>query len=360
MGFPPIPPTLANAMGAVQDKARDFANGKKDASSEAEKFRIVGQDWYKVFGYQFVILANGKDSEPGKSNNSAIDKIKGAAKTLANLFTGQKNADGPSEDTAETKYYTLPIPPQSLMIKPLIASQATPTLGGVVEETSDNVLWMISMQGTTGIAPSRAMNGDTIDRRSVAKQFRDTISTTGLLAGITGQLNKTISKIGGALDSALSAAESFKEGNIAGGIGNAVDIAGAVTMPSIPYSGSAVSEKSNGFTEIQELSKFIDMYNSLKHKNPKKYKLVFRMFKTNQQWNCIIQDFSIQKSAQSPHLWRYNLVLKCWSLQTVSAQMSKDAEFNRFAAGGDLKSVNTIGLGALSLMGKMGFNKKGK
>jgi hypothetical protein len=355
-----IPPTLANAMGAVADKARSLGKPKTN-STDIEKFRIVGQDWYKVFGYQFVILSNKeKEKEVGKSGNSAVSKLLGAVKAVKNLATGSKNADGPSEDNAETKYYTLPIPPQSLLIKPIIASQVTPTLGGVVEETSDNVLWIISMQGTTGIAPGRAMNGSTPDRRSVAKQFRDTISTTGLLAGITGQLNKTISKIGGAIDSALAAAQSFQEGNIAGGIGNAVNAANATVLPSIPYSGSAVSQETNGFTEIQELSKFIDMYNTLKHKDPKKYSLVFRMFKTNQQWRCIVQDFSIQKSAQSPHLWRYNIVLKCWNLQTVSAQMSKASEFDRFGSNGDLKSVNTVGLGALNLLGKMGFNKKGK
>jgi len=312
-----------------------------------EKFKIVGQDWYKVFGYQFVI-SHSEEPEVEQTQGGFLDGISNAFNQLTSLFDG-----GAADSDPLTKYYTLPIPPQSIVIKPIIASQATPTLGGVVEETSENVLWMISMQGTTGIAVSRDLNGQSVDRKTVAKQFRDTISTTGLLAGVAGQLNQTIAQIGGVADAAIDSFQSFASGDIAGGIGNAVNAANTAVLPPLPYAGSAVSEKSNGFTEIQELVKFFDKYNELKHANPKQYSLLFRMYKTNQEWNCIVQDFSIQKSAQSPHLWRYNLVLKCWALRVVGANLPGSGEFDRFGSNGDLKSVNTVGLGALDMLSQV-------
>lgn len=332
MSFGKVISSISKTVGNLTGLSKIMGKFEDEGPPSTEKFKIVGQDWYKVFGYQFGIIYENESVQKSKKQD---------------LFSSIKNTflNGAKSDSNEkSKFYTLPIPPQSLIIKPIIASQVTPTFGGVVEETSQNVLWQINMQGTTGIAPSRDINGNAIDRSEVAKNFRETISTTGLLAGISGQLQSVTAKVGGAIDSLISAGGAFRGGDIAGGIGNAISAINTLAKPPLPYSGSGVSEQSNGFTEIQELAKFFHEYNDLKHREPRSYRLIFRMFKTNQQWNCIIDDFSIQKSAQSPHLWRYNITMTCWGLQVIGANVAGSGEFDRFGPGGDLASVNTVGL----------------
>jgi hypothetical protein len=332
MGFGSVISSIAKSVANITGISKLTGKPEEDGPPDPIKFKINGQDWYKVFGYQFGIIY---ENEFGSKS-----KKQGLFSSIKNTFLNAAKGDS----NEKSKFYTLPIPPQNIVIKPIIASQATPTFGGVVEETSQNVLWLISMQGTTGIAPSRDANGQAVDRKEVAKNFRETISTTGLLSGISGQLQATTSRIGGALDSFITSRNALKDGNIAGAIGNAVNIPNTLAKPPLPYSGSGVSEQSNGFTEIQELVKFFDDYNKLKHENPRQYRLIFRMFKTNQQWDCIIEDFSIQKSAQSPHLWRYNIVMTCWALQVIGANVAGSEEFDRFGSDGDLASVNTVGL----------------
>jgi len=339
-GFGNVVSSIAKSVANITGLSKINSKGEV-GPPRPEKFKIVGQDWYKVFGYQFGILYQNNPTEK-KEKSGFLSAIKGAAS-----FINGAKAD--SDD--KSLFYTLPIPPQSIVIKPIIASQATPTLGGVVEETSESILWMINMQGTTGIAPSRDLNGNSVDRASVAKNFRETISTTGLLAGISGQVQSTIARFGGAVDSLIRSPISLEDGNIAGGIGNAINAINTIAQPPLPYSGSAVAETSNGFTEIQELVRFFDTYNEKKHDNPKNYQLIFRHFKTNQEWNCIVEDLSIQKSAQNPHLWRYNITLTCWALRTIGANVAGSGEFDRFAPGkGDLASVNTVGLASVKIL----------
>lgn len=262
-----------------------------------------GQDWYKVFPYSFVVeWTSGKGSW----------------------------------------IYTLPIPPQSMLTKMIPASAATATLGGVVEETSDNVFWVIQMAGTTGVAISRegVDNPDSGSRKEMAKKFRKKLETTGLLSGVAAQLNTLVGKTAGTADAVISGIQS---GSITGAIGGVVGAINNAILPSLPYSGSAVDDVTNGYTEIQELHRFLFTFSHLKSLRPDRYRLKFKNYKTGQEWRVIIQDFSIQQSAQNPHLYRYNIQLKAWDVKPIDAKEREDKEFDRFGPEGDLKAVNTVG-----------------
>lgn len=288
-----------NEDGKIYDYAK--AALEELASVDGKSWTFNGQDWYKIFGYQFVVLAGSPPEE---------------------------------------LIYTLPIPPQQFSVRMIPASQATPTLGGVVEETNANVFWLISMSGTTGIAVSRNDDGSK-KRHKMAKQFRDSISTTGLLSGALAGINSAISKIGGAADALVDVGKSVADGNVAGVTGGLVGAFNTTFLPPMPYSASAVDGQSNGYTEIQELHRFLYTYSKLKGKNPSNFHLKFRCYKTNQEWNCILQDFSIQQSASNPLLYRYNIALKGWNV--MEAAKGEDSEqFDRFAVGGDLQSVNLV------------------
>lgn len=283
----------------------------KDAKGNT--WTINGADWYQVYGYQFSInMSDGKT-------------------TTADKFT-----------------FTLPIPPQSFMVKPVMATRATPTIGGVVEETSPVTFWMIQMQGTTGIATARGQ-GDEANRKEMAKSFRDNITTTGLLSGLSANLNKVVSKIGGVADQAIDAFGRVKgafddKKNPLSAIPEAaagfVGAANTALLPPLPYSTSAVSQNGNGFTEAQELQKFFYMYSKIKGQSPDKYSLKFKCYKTNQEWQCIVKEFSLQISAQNPNLYKYSISLQGWDCKAIS---DKDKiAFDRLSPTGDLKSVNTI------------------
>ena len=279
---------------------------------------VKGADWYQVYGYQFAVnVSLGKDT--------AVDAFK----------------------------FTLPIPPQSFMVKPVMASRATPTIGGVVEETSAVVFWMVQMQGTTGIAVNRGENDGT-SRNEVAKSFRDNITTTGLLSGVSANLNKVISKVGGVADKAIDAfgrvSDAIKTGDFLDAASSAaegfVGAANTALLPPLPYSSSAVSQEGNGFTEAQELQKFFYMYSKLKGKSPNKYSLIFRCYKTNQEWDVIVKDFSLQISAQNPNLYKYSISLQGWNCRAVGDKERKPLD--RLGSKGDLKSVNTLTSGVLA------------
>jgi hypothetical protein len=259
---------------------------------DLEIWKVDGSAWHQVYAYQFIVQV---------------------------------------DDNKEKIIYTLPIPPQSLVTRMIPASQVTPTIGGMVEETSTNVLWMINMQGTTGIGVSRGDGG----RAKMASQFRDKITTTGMLSGALAGVNQIIGKVAGVADKLM---ESFSKdpAEIAKGLVGAVNTA---LLPPLPYSGSGVNQNSNGFSEMQEFHRFLYTYSKLKEKNPSKYKLLFRNYKTNQEWQVMLQDFQIQKSAQSPMLERYTIGLKCWNLKGID---NKGMAVDRFGPNGDLSAVSTI------------------
>jgi hypothetical protein len=285
---------------------------------DASLWNIAGKDWHKVFAYQFTI-SKGSD-DVNEANNTKF-------------------------------YYTLPIPPQSMIVKPIIAAKATPTVGGVVEEASQTTFWLISMTGTTGTGVSRA-DGDELTRAKVAKEFRDRVTTTGLLAGVAAGANAVISQVGGVADqiaagaTAVANAENTMQGAaaIAGGL---VGAANTAILPPLPYSGSAVEATTNGYTEIQHLQRFFYMYQRLKGTHPNLWSLHFTDFKADQTWRIILKDFSVQRNAQNPFLYRYQIVLQGWNVRGSVANRDQ-AEYDRFAEGGDLEPVNTVSIDALA------------
>lgn len=276
---------------------------------------ISGENWYKIMGYQFIVT---KTNLPDEEN------------------------DDP--DTPDSEFfYALPIPPQSLIVKPVFANKVTPTIGGVVEEVSDTTFWMITMAGTTGIAPSRGP-GDRLKKFGFSTKFREVIATTGLLSGITSNLSKSINQRASAIDAL--------------GNGDPIGAINSTITPPLPYSGSAVNRYNNGFTEIKDLEKFFYWYHKLKSNDPKAYKLSFAIYKSNQQWDVVVKDFNIQQNASNPHLYRYSITLQGWNVS--STDEANQVEFDRFGPHGDLQQVNTVGLFGMqdrfaAIKGNLGF-----
>ena len=326
--------------GDIQSKALDFFFGsnavtasqsqeldetKTGSSHGAFLGEIDGQRWYQTFPYQFRV--NRFEDDPA--------------------------------NPAQQFIYTLPIPPSALSIKLVPASQATATFGGVVEETSETVFWMIQLQGTTGTAISRNLGAGGIrdmgstfgrgtkkvssaDRTSMAKKFRDTIETTGLLAGAFASIEGAALKAGNIADSLIGIKDDLTLGGVVGRVTGAMN---AAFTPNLPYGKSGVNDVTNGYTEINELHRFLAAYSAFKEKFPKNYSLNFYNHKDKQKWRVVLQDFNVQKSSQNPFLYRYQMVFKGWDMSDSTEGGKKDiAAYNRFGSDGDLKPVNTLSL----------------
>ena len=359
------------APSTVSGMYRDLISKKKIAP---KIWYTEGSDWYKVFGYRFSI-AYIQPGKPGANIDNSLNILKSSAQTgkspgsgspfsPANLLGAAKQAVGSGDETTPVKWFhfTLPIPPQQLVSKPIIPSKVTATLGGVVEETSQVKFWINSMSGTTGTSMSRLAE-DVYKREKMASKYRDVIETTGLLAGAAAGLNQAFNKIGDVVNTAAGAAQAFASGDFAGGVGGVTGAINNALTPPIPYSKSGVDNRTNGFVEAQELQKFFFMYSALKARYPKNFALLFTNFKTDQSWRCIVKDFQLQQSAENPYLFKYNINLQCWDIRRsrdMFAGTDAAEPFDRFGAGGDLAPVNTLSstqmLGAFSSFGNALMN----
>lgn len=333
----------SNSGSAPNSAADSYMNFISKEGIGPKLWYTEGADWYKVFGYRFSIAyveGNNTDIETAlsqyKEAESAKSKGSGGPFSPENLFSksaseGKKNKD----NVVNFLHFTLPIPPQSLVVKPVIPSRVTATLGGVVEESSQVKFWITNMSGTTGTSVSR-LEKDVISRNTMANKFREALETTGLFAGVVAQGNDIINKIGNIADGILE--NGFTPSGLTGVINDAL-------TPSLPYSKSAVDNKTNGFVEAQELQKFFYIYSALKARYPKKYALMFTNFKTDQSFRCVVKDFQLLQSADSPYLFKYNISLQCWGVRAsrgLFAGTDGVMPTDRFGPGGDLSPVNTI------------------
>jgi len=313
-------------IGAISSAPTDL----ESVHSKPEEFplwSIDGESWGKVFSHQFIIEYKQTDGSEATNAKSGL-----------------------------TFYFTLPIPPQSMSIEPILPGSVTPTIGGVVEEVSAVSLWRISLSGTMGIAPSRD-DLDRFKRQKTATEFRTRIATTGLLAGLSASVQATLSKataIAGSVENAITQGDAFSvPGSVTGALNNAL-------LPPIPFSFSAVNGDSNGFTETQELQKFFYLYSYLKAKYPNRYNMFFANYKTNQKWQVQVKKYPIRQSAANPNLYRYDIQMIGWNCAATDAADSKSVD--RFGPKGDLASVNTVGLAAIGKLKSMsgGITKKSK
>lgn len=305
MAFNPIDAAkgfLPEIPGIGQEKSSTALTGYYDPRNKLFGSITVPGDWYKIYPYQFVVVDARNDKE-------------------------RKNG---------TRYiYSLPLPPDSLSINMIPASSATATLGGVVEETSVSVFWQVQLTGTTGIAVGRPTSSEGYDTKNPASIFRSTISTTGLLSSF----GSALTSLANPLINLENLGRDFASGNINPLQAGAGQL-GILTQPNLPYTQSAVSNKSNGYKEIQLLHRFLFSYTALKDKEPDSWHLYFINHKDDQKMRVILQGgLQITKSAQEPNLYRYRISMKGWDNRSIQDFVTA-TNIDRYK--GDLKPVNTM------------------
>lgn len=268
---------------------------------------ISPQDWYKTYPYQLMII--DKKASSGVTRNYI---------------------------------YSLPIPPDALNYRMISASNVSATMGGVVEETSETVFWNISLTGTTAIAVSRE---DTDKSPNGAEGFRQTYDAGGILGRLVSSVLGGLSSLAGRADSIVNAGKSLfgnstgpeKASAFSNGVAGALE-----NQPSFTRSGvNGDAKRSNGYTEIHKLHMFLNLYAKLKDTSPDRFELKFVSQKDNMAWQVIVKDFSFQKSANQPMLYRYSIQLQGFNMVNASSFVQRTA-IDRFGKDGDLATANSL------------------
>ena len=285
-----------------------FSNDSTDEQQlflESSGLRNSGIDsstWYQTFPYRFVIM---KDENGGQGPD--------------NFYV-----------------YSLPIPPEQLVIKPVYASDTVATMGGVIEECSEVTFWQIIMSGLMPLSVNRSIGEDDSrpDYANPAKNFRDTMNTTGLLTGIASSLTGPLLSAGGTIASVTAAGNS----------GDPISALEAIVEPHLPYTESAVSEDNNGYSEIYAMQRFFQSYEHIKSRQNKSdnstYTLFFENVKDNQRFRVIPKQTDFIRTSKTPYGYRYQIVLQGWKLDNVATSNIQNSAQDRFAH--DLKSVSTL------------------
>lgn len=262
---------------------------------------IDPEAWYKTYPFEIIVI--------NKEENYSYDP------DLADI------------DSGITQYvYSLPIPPEAISVNMMVASQATPTLGGVVEETNENKFWLISMQGTVGLSTNRNNPiSDITDTVNPATKFRETKRNLGLVSGALDRF-VTLSQTGVDLYNDLKNGENIEAAN-------------KLFTTNPIFTESAVSRKSNGYYEMHLLHRFLYTYSSLKNQSPNNWFLVFRHHKDGTEWRAVLQEFRMTKTKNNPYLYRYNLMFKGWDMNPI---LQNTPFQDRFAEGGDLHGLKTF------------------
>ena len=179
--------------------------------------------------------------------------------------------------------FFFPVNPENISINTPFATVVTPTIGGIVQEHSGAVFYNITISGTTGILP--AMNLLTGDYRSPNNELRP-LGGESLIPSLGGFGQSTINT----LNSAISA--------ITGTSSKMVD---------------SKRNRNSGYTAFHMLYKFLWLYHFAKA-NGSSQQLKFMNYKDNNQYDCVVQNFSLNRDKSKPHLYQYNIQLKAWKL----------------------------------------------
>ena len=300
------------------------------AKEEGPFYSVSAENWYKTFPYRFRIEIDGFPT-----------------------------------------FYSLPIPPESLSYQMVNASQFTPTMGGVIEETSATTFWQITLSGTTGIAIARKYSedpdtGDALNLPASKESSFRRVLKGGVLANTFNKAANAYEAISGAygegpagavglLEGLASTAQRYNSSAVPTKIpeeSTTSRVADALGMDLSRFTGKGESS-TNGYVEIHLLHNFLNAYSHIKETRPETVRLFFESHKDNMQWQVIVRTFSFQKNAAQPYLYRYNIALQGFDLKEVGAGLV--AAEDRFGANGDLGGVNSFTLtGALERANSLG------
>lgn len=206
----------------------------------------------------------------------------------------------------------LPISPSNLTINTNFATNIIPTLYGTIEEHSAVRYFDISIEGTTGIAPTYFQPANVVNGRQVhQKGGRSSFSAvSGVSAG--GFFSKTLSMVN-------------KIGQ------KAVDLVDGKPKPN----SGVVSDKS-GYVAFHNLYRMLLKYkedaSGLSNSSDRsEHPLTFFNYKDNNEYDVVVKSFVMRRSADNPMLYYYSIQLRAYNLRTVGSKINTSDYKKRLA-----------------------------
>lgn len=249
----------------------------------------------------------------------------------------------------------LPISPSNLTITTHFATNMIPTLYGTVEEHSDVRYFDINIEGTTGIAPKyvgvfKGSGDDDTDAIKGAAQSLD-------FGRQSFSISKTI-PLGGFFSKTLGALSAIKN--------NALDVIDGSNKPN----ETGVKESQTGYMAFHTLYKMLLRYKkdvsgvpvssggssiagaissfaaSIGVKKERKvHPIVFFNYKDGNQYNVVIRNFTMRRSAENPMLYYYSISMRGYALSGLKGTVDIDNQAQR------LKELGLDGVDGSSLLG---------
>lgn len=224
-------------------------------------------------------------------------------------------------DVGFTMY--LPINPSNLSITTSFATNAITTLYGTVEEHSPVRYYDIQIEGTTGMAPKYVE----VDQH-VAYGGREAAQIVQSLNGKAGGFfSKTLGLLGQLKNSASSLAGEQKK------------------------TTSGVNMDNTGYAAFHNLYRFLlkykkDASGDSNSQNRTRHPLTFFNHKDNNEYDVVVRNFTLRKSADNPMLYFYSITLRGYNLRSANSSQTSDTTEQR------LKDLGLDGIDASSFLSK--------
>jgi hypothetical protein len=336
-------------------------------------YRINPSNWYKYFPYKFEIHSIG-----GTVTTASVFSF--------NVSTGKSGMETTKEvgDTLQAEFH-LPIPPQQISIQHIPATEATPTMGGIVEEVSYPTLFTITISGSTGMSvgsegfggsPANKWIGEkpakSVYQRETYEELTGIANVAGRVANaalntldrvaslVTPEVTVPFSRYGSGVYTPDSGME--QEDDTAIDFWNPPTPAnsswGSRLLKSITSGfmeeGKKPSLYCNGFAIDHAMRQFFLMYQKNRAQDTWKAEtaLFFVDTKSNTRYRITPRSLNFSRTSDSPFTTTYSMVFRAWDLQDASMSSSTTTSaVDRLAPGGDLAEAYTVN--AVSLYRQM-------
>lgn len=234
----------------------------------------------------------------------------------------------------QDRIFYLPINPKNISITTHFATNVITTLYGTIEEHSEQRYFDITISGTTGLAPQFIdsidfKEGIQIESQSTGRLRYSDFSISSALGGF---FPKTLGKIDQALNQAGNAFKNISGGNVSNKnkIGVFNDKSGYLAFHNLykfllEYKRTAVnSNKMDKSKTINKSNTIIESMNSHSDSDHSQPPLLFLNFKDNNQYNCAVSRFVLERSAENPLLYNYNIQMRAYNLSPITSFSPED------------------------------------
>lgn len=218
----------------------------------------------------------------------------------------------------------LPISPSNLTISTNFATNMVPTLYGTVEEHSDVRYFDIVIEGTTGVVPkfvnpqssaSEAQSGGSPNPGRQSFSVGSKIALGGFFSKTLGALNQIKTK-------ALDVIDGSQKPNEPGFSDSET---GYLAFHNL-YKMLLRHKKDAAGVPISGTSGFLGGLSALTGVKPerKAHPIIFFNYKDGNQYNVVIKNFTMRRSAENPMLYYYSIQMRGYQLASLNGQIKSD------------------------------------